>query len=461
MRLLWVTAEGCTPPEAERRALEQLGGFSTEVAIGPVLALEDLKNSTYDVVLADFPISGWTPEEWLEEAQRVNSFVPVLIRHRDASLHDAVRLTKLGAYCVLGADAPVAELAQVLEEAVEDRRSRELALFGAALAQEPWKRFLVGESRAMKNIAQIVRLVGPRRSTVLITGETGTGKEMVARALHLVSGRSHFPMVAVNCNALAETLLETELFGHVKGAFTGATSQRIGRFEQANRSTLFLDEIGDMHLDLQAKLLRVLQERELQRVGSSETIRLDVRVVAASNMDLPERIKQGKFREDLFYRLNVVPIRMPALREHPGDIPLLVHHFLDKICRLEDVASKRISREALDRLSSYSWPGNVRQLENAVEMAIALSGDKQELNPGDFALPPLGQCRPVAVGVSPTIRVPEDGLDFERTVSRIERSILDQALERTGGNKKLAAEMLRLKRTTLSAKIKSLEEAPA
>jgi DNA-binding NtrC family response regulator len=458
MRLLWVTAEGSTPPEAERRALEQVGGCSAEVASGPLLALDSLKNSAYDVVLAEFPIPGWTPEEWLEEAQRVNSLVPILIRHREASFHDAVRLTKLGAYYFFGADAPVADLARVLEEAVEHRRSRELALFGAALAQEPWKRFLVGESRPMRNIAQIIRLVGPRRSTILITGETGTGKEMVARAIHLVSGRSHLPMVAVNCNALPETLLEAELFGHVKGAFTGATNQRIGRFEQAHRSTLFLDEIGDMPPDLQAKLLRVLQEREVQRVGSSETIRLDVRVVAASNMDLPERIKQGKFREDLFYRLNVVPIRVPPLREHPGDIPLLVHHFLDKVCRQEDVPDKRISREALDRLSCHPWPGNVRQLENAVEMAIALSGDKRELNPSDFALPSLGPCRPVSPAAAPVVRVPEDGLDFERTVSRIERSILDQALERTGGNKKLAAEMLRLKRTTLSAKLKSLEE---
>jgi DNA-binding NtrC family response regulator len=406
-------------------------------------------------------MAGWLAEEWLEEVQRVNSIVPVLIRHRDASFGDAVRLTKLGAYHFFGADMPLAELARVLEEAVEYKRARELALFGSAVAAEPWKRFLVGESRPMKNIAQIIRLVGPRRSTVLITGETGTGKEMVARAIHMMSGRSHLPMVAVNCNALPETLLEAELFGHVKGAFTGAISQRVGRFEQANRSTLFLDEIGDMPVDLQAKLLRVLQEREVQRVGSSEVIRLDVRMVAASNTDLPERIKQGKFREDLYYRLNVVPIRVPALRERPSDIPLLVHHFIDKICRQEDIPGKQISREALDRLSAYPWPGNVRQLENAVEMAIALSGDKHELHPGDFTLPPAGPPKPMSMATSAMIRLPEDGLDFERTVSRIERSILSQALERTGGNKKQAAEMLHLKRTTLSAKLKSLEQASA
>jgi DNA-binding NtrC family response regulator len=461
MRLLWVTAEGRSPPEADRRGLEKAGAFSAEVVGGPALALEDLRNSTYDAVLAEFPIPGWTADEWLEEALRLNSLVPVLIRHADASFHDAVRLIKLGAYYFFGPNATVEELAQVLKEAVEYRRSRELVLFGAALGLEPWKKFLVGESRPMKNIGEIIRLVGPRRSTVLITGETGTGKEMVARAIHMVSPRSHLLLVAVNCNALPEALLEAELFGHVKGAFTGAINQRIGRFEQAHRSTLFLDEIGDLSMDLQSKLLRVLQEHELQRVGSSEIIRLDVRMVAATNMDLPERIKQGKFREDLFYRLNVVPVRVPPLREHPGDIPLLVHHFFAKICRQEEIPDKRISREALERLSGFPWPGNVRQLENTVEMAIALSGDKRELYPSDFALPSPGPYRPVSNATGLLVRVPEDGLDFECTVSRIERSILDQALQRTGGNKKLAAEMLRLKRTTLSAKLKSLEEVPA
>jgi DNA-binding NtrC family response regulator len=461
MRLLWVSTEEMRPDETDRRALENLGKFSIETVSGPVAALEDLKNSTYDCILADFPLGDWTPEEWLEEVQRVRSFTPVVVRDRRGSFDDAVRLTKLGAYHFFGDGVPPAGLARVLEEAVEYKRTRDLALFGAALANEPWKRFLVGESRPMQDIAHIVRLVGPRRSTVLITGETGTGKEMVARAIHMASSRAHLPMVAVNCSALPEALLEAELFGHVKGAFTGAINHRLGRFEQAHRSTLFLDEIGDMALDLQAKLLRVLQEREMQRVGSSETVHLDVRVIAASNADLPERIRQGKFREDLFYRLNVVPIRMPPLRERIEDVPLLVHHFMDKICRQEDIPGKRISREALDRLCAYNWPGNVRELENVVEMSIALSGDKRELHPGDFALPPISLRKPVSMATAPSIRLPEGGLDFERTVSHIERTILDQALERTGGNKKLAAEMLRLKRTTLSAKLKSLEKASA
>ena len=459
LRLLWVTSESGAVRDDEKQRLERLDTAAVEIAAGPLLGLEMLKAATYSVVLAEFPAEDWPAEEWLEEVQRVNPLVPVVIRHRQATLDDAIRLTKLGAYYVLGDGADAAELGRRIEEAAEYRRSRELAVLGGVLGQEPWKRFLIGESRAMLNVGQIIRLVSARRSTVLVTGETGTGKEMIARAIHMASGRSHLPMIAVNCNALPETLLEAELFGHVRGAFTGAINQRIGRFEQANRSTLFLDEVGDMPLDLQSKLLRVLQERELQRVGSSETVRLDVRVIAASNMDLAEEIREGRFREDLFYRLNVVPIHVPPLREHIADLPLLVHYFIDKICRQEDIAPKEISREALDRLCAYDWPGNIRQLENAVEMAIALSGDANHLYPSDFPLPLISHSKTGLGTAAPLVRVPEDGLDFERTVSRIERSILEQALQKTGGNKKLAAEMLRLKRTTLSAKLKSLEAA--
>jgi transcriptional regulator with GAF, ATPase, and Fis domain len=278
---------------------------------------------------------------------------------------------------------------------------------------------------------------------------------MVARAIHMASPRSHLPMVAINCSALPENLLEAELFGHVKGAFTGAISNRVGRFEQAHRSTIFLDEVGDMPLDLQAKLLRVLQEREFQRLGSSETIKVDVRVLAASNVCLMERIREGRFREDLFYRLNVVPLSLPPLKDRSRDIPILVEHFIQKICQQEGLPLRQATPETVARLARYDWPGNVRQLENAVEMAIALSGDRQVLFPGDFPMPSNNRPEPVA-STAPHIAVPDDGLDFEQTVERIERAILEQAMRKTGGNKKQAADMLRLKRTTFSAKLKSL-----
>ncbi len=263
-------------------------------------------------------------------------------------------------------------------------RASVAAVGGRAGAEEKWRRLIIGSSPAMERTIEVIRLVGMRRATVLITGETGTGKEVVARALHLASPRAHLPMVAVNCNALPENLIEAELFGHIKGAFTGAIQQRIGRFEQAHRGTLFLDEVGDLPLDLQIKLLRVLQEREFQRIGSSETVHVDVRLIAATNVNLAEHVRRGKFREDLYYRLNVVPISTPPLRERPEDIPLLARHFLEKICRVEEIPEPELAQETLEHLQTRPWPGNVRQLENAVEMAVALSGGRDVLEPSDF-----------------------------------------------------------------------------
>jgi transcriptional regulator with GAF, ATPase, and Fis domain len=297
----------------------------------------------------------------------------------------------------------------------------------------------------------VIRLVAKRRSTILITGETGTGKEVVARAMHMASPRSHFPMVAVNVAALPETLLETELFGHVKGAFTGASQQRMGRCEQADRSTLFLDEIGDLPLDIQTKLLRFLQEREFQRVGSSETIRVDVRMIVAANVNLLDLVRRGTFREDLYYRLSVVPITVPPLRERPEDIPLLANHFIVK----KGIAQRRLAPATLAKLGAFSWPGNVRQLENAVEMAVAFSGDRELLIPSDFTLG--GHILPASA--LPSLAVSDSGLNFEQTVGRIERQIIEEALRKARGNKTVAAGMLGLKRTTLAAKLRSLAAA--
>ena len=323
-------------------------------------------------------------------------------------------------------------------------------------ATPAWRTLLVGSSPAMLQVVELISLIAARRSNVLIIGETGTGKEMVARALHLASPRSSQQMVAINCAAIPKDLLEAELFGHVKGAFTGATAARTGRFEEAEGGTLFLDEIGDMQLDLQAKLLRALQEREFQRVGSSETVKVDVRVIAATNANLFERVKLGKFREDLYYRLHVVPVRIPPLRERKEDIPLLAGHFVQKIARHEGLPSKNISAETIPHLLSYDWPGNVRQLENAVEMATILSRDRMKLVPEDFPFP---EDNPIQVEMTDDrlVRLPEEGLDFEAVIGRIELDLLEQALRRANGNKKIAADILRLKRTTLAAKLKTLE----
>jgi DNA-binding NtrC family response regulator len=287
---------------------------------------------------------------------------------------------------------------------------------------------------------------------VLITGETGTGKEVAARAIHAASGRANRPMVTVNCGAIPSNLIEAELFGHTRGAYTGAIQSRAGRFEEANGGTIFLDEIGELPMELQTKLLRVLQEREVQRLGSSETITLDIRVIAATNCDLEAAVQRREFRQDLFYRLSVVPLRMPALRERVQDIRGLAQHFVDGICRSEGLPPKRLSDTAVASVLAYSWPGNVRQLQHAVEMAVVLSGDRTVLVEEDFALPAdleMGTLR-----TAEPVHVPEAGLNFDATVSRFERSILEQALSRCAGNKAKAAEILGMKRTTLLAKLK-------
>ena len=419
--------------------------------------LEYLRRQDFDVVLASLPLADCaSPAGLLEELQRAQPGTPVVLHTPGSSATEVVRLLHLGAFHVY----TQGDATSLLFLAANSKWAQEASPASSESESGAWCRFLIGDSRPMQQVAQQIRLVAPRRSTVLITGETGTGKELVARSVHAASGRNRSSLVAVNCSALPEALLEAELFGHVKGAFTGAVGHRIGRFEEANHGTIFLDEIGDMPFTLQAKLLRVIQEREFQRLGSSETIRADVRVIAATHTDLADLIKQGKFREDLYYRLNVVPIALPPLREHPSDVPPLVQHFIEKICREEDLAMKQVSHETLGRLAGHDWPGNVRQLENAVEKAIVLSGERVVLLPGDFPLPP--RRHPVVyTGAQPMIAVPDQGLDFERTVGSIELNILEQALRKTRGNKKLAAQMLGLKRTTLTAKLKSLAAAGA
>ncbi|MCZ2074692.1 MAG: sigma-54-dependent Fis family transcriptional regulator [Bryobacteraceae bacterium] len=444
MRLLWIRSGGIagTPPE---------WAVSAEFVDDPISGLSLLRQNSYSAVFATTPIGDWQAGELLDEIQRINASVPVVIQDAAVSLAEAVGLVKLGAFTVIGADSGFAESNQVL-----DQLRQQAASVTEEPNEEPWRRLLVGRSRALRKVAEVIRLIGPRKCTVLISGETGTGKELIARAIHMASPRAHLPMISVNCSALPENLLEAELFGHVKGAFTGAVTQRAGRFEQAHRSTIFLDEIGDMPVSIQAKLLRVLQEREFQRLGSSETLRVDVRIIAASNADLLERVRQGRFREDLYYRLNVVPLASPPLRERTTDIPLLVEHFIQKACEQENLPRKRIAPEAVEQLCGQPWPGNVRQLENTIEMAVALSGDRLFLQSSDLRLPPpprkflLPEDRAI-------VAVPEEGLDYEATVGRFELSLLEQALKRTGGNKKQAAEILRLKRTTLAAKLKSLE----
>ena len=397
------------------------------------------------------PFDDIEPSALLETFVRHFPRLPVTFIRPGGTAAEAVQLLKQGAFHYFDQLPDQVALGAVLGSVPRFSERNNDSL------QPAWRRKLIGNSPAMQNVADIVTLIAGRRSTVLILGETGTGKEMVARAIHQASPRADQQMVTVNCAAIPENLLEAELFGHVKGAFTGANNARLGRFEQADGSTLFLDEIGDLPFDLQAKLLRVLQEREFTRIGSSDTVRVDVRVVAATNVDLLEHVKRGKFREDLYYRLNVVPIRIPALRDRAVDIPGLVQHFVQKVCLNEHLPLKSVSSETLQRLSKHPWPGNVRQLENAVEMAVVLSGDRTALVPSDFVLLSEEARKTITVSQDHAVPLPDEGIDFESVIGRIEISLLEQALRRANGNKSLAAEMLGLKRTTLTAKLKSLE----
>lgn len=444
----------CIEPSSSGLPPSLASGLTVPDADSALVYLRQLRSPV--ALLAPLSLADPSPAQFLDEVHRITPRLPVLFM---ASRSDAPEdlflmsqeLMRRGAHAILTPEMDPAAIAVAIQQAREISR----ALIESPI-EEPWRKHLVGASRPMNLVADTIRLVGPRRATVLITGESGTGKEMAARALHLASPRAHLPMVAINCNAIPDTLLEAELFGHTKGAFTGAQTARVGRFEQANQGTLFLDEIGDLPMDLQSKLLRVLQEREVQRLGSSETVKVDVRVIAATNADLPEKISQGKFREDLYYRLNVVPLVMPALRDRLDDLPILVHHFLDKVCKLEGLPAKLLTTESLDRLRQYAWPGNVRELENTVEKAVALSGDRRLLYPADFELARARRPLPVSGGLA-GITLPDCGLDFEQTMGSLELHLLEQALKKANGNKTQAADLLRLKRTTLTAKLKVLE----
>ncbi len=372
------------------------------------------------------------------------------------TVRDAVALIKRGAADLITKPFQSEELLHVLHGALEQRRLRNENAYLRSQLQARYRfEGIIGQSRVLRELFDVLETVATTTSTILVTGETGTGKELVARAIHHNSPRRDQRFVAINCSALPETLLEAELFGHVRGAFTGAVGPRVGRFEQAHKGTLFLDEIGTMSANLQAKLLRVLQEREFERVGESVPTRIDVRVIAATNSDLAKMVREGTFREDLFYRVNVIPVRLPPLRERREDIPLLVQHFCDRIGRDLDPPRQGVSfsQQAVRQLMAYEWPGNVRQLENFVERAMTLSAGRQQI---DVDMLP-DEVRAASAVHAGFVTLPEEGFDLDAHIAGIERDLIDQSLERSGGNKRKAAAILGLKRTTLVEKLKRLQ----
>ena len=433
-------------------------GFVVRQASSGEQALEQLAEFAFDILLTDLRLPGIGGREVLQAAiERYPDLIAIIITGY-GTVKDAVDAIKQGAADFIAKPFQFDELLHVLESALEQRRLRsENAYLRAQLEERYRLDGIIGRSRTMRDLFQLLETVAQSSSTVLITGETGTGKELAAKAIHHNSPRRTQRFVAINCSAIPETLLEAELFGHVRGAFTGAVATRQGRIEQAHKGTLFLDEIGTMSAALQAKLLRVLQEREFERVGDSHPIRVDVRVIAATNSDLRRLVAEGSFREDLFYRLNVIPVHLPPLRDRREDIALLVRHFVDELCREQTPprVPPAVAQDAMRRLMAYAWPGNVRQLENVVERALALTPGRAQVELRDLP-PEIQQAEETS---RPQMWFPEGGLDLESHISAIELSLIRQSLERTGGNKRRAAELLNIKRTTLVEKLKRLERS--
>jgi len=433
---LWLTAN---PKQDVVQAFEEATQLRVVVTDGQSTNWNRIEDR-FRAVLIELPAADSLIRAALAQSLQTTVPLPVIIYDKDSLLDESLLRPPAMFHHLTGPQTP-AKLGAVVCGAPR-----------AGTKKEPWADLLIGESQPMKDLQGLIRLIGPRQTTALITGETGTGKEMVARALHRASPRAECEMVAVNCAAIPENLVEAELFGHAKGAFTGAINPRAGHFEQAQRGTIFLDEVGELPLEAQSKLLRVLQERQIQRIGSSESIAIDTRVIAASNVDLHLAVEEKRFREDLLYRLNVVPVHVPALRDRASDIPRLADHFIRKVCLRENLETKVLSPSALDLLTSYHWPGNVRQLEHAIEMAVTLSGYRDRLYLGDFQLPQPRTSRPAET----EIRVPSSGVNFEEITANVERLLLQEALRSCGGNKAKAANILGMKRTTLLYKTKAL-----
>jgi len=434
-------------------------GFAVDQATDGQEAIELLSSRFYDIVLSDIAMPR---KDGMEVLQYIKNSTPdtiCIMITGFGSIEGAVEALRLGAFDYLSKPIKPSEVVVVIEKALE---VRDLKRENLSLKEELQGRYsfdrIVGRSRSIKRIFELVEKVARTDSTVLITGESGTGKELIAHAIHYSSGRKARPFVPINCAAIPEELLESELFGHEKGAFTHAIRTRIGRFELANKGTIFLDEIGEMSPSLQVKLLRVLQERCFERVGGVKTINVDIRVVAATNIDLEDAVNRGRFREDLFYRLNVIPIQLPPLRDRKGDIPLLVEHFLQKFSSGNPSYADSIDEEALRILETYDWPGNVRELENIVERLVILANGPV-ITPADIPERIVSRSGniPMAIQSEPAAILPEEGMSLSAAVEQFEKTLILQALDRTNGVKNRAAKLLKMNRTTLIEKMKKMK----
>ncbi len=441
-----------------RKALER-SGYSVEEAPDGNAAIEKVRNRRYQLVLSDLKLPGHSGLEVLRESRKVESTLPVILMTAYGSVEEAVTAMKEGAYDFIQKPVDLDHLALLMERAA---KQQELLRENLLLREEYSARYgfprIVGEHPSMKDASNMTQRVAATDSTVLLLGESGTGKEIFARAVHHLSPRAKHPFVALNCAAIPEGLVENELFGHERGAYTGAGARKIGKLELAHRGTLFLDEIGELPLAIQSKLLRVLEEKRFDRVGGTQEVDVDVRILTATNKDLRQAVADKQFREDLFFRISAVPITIPPLRERGGDVLLLAEHFLDKFRREFRKPQLQFSEEAKLRLQSYSWPGNVRELQNAVERAAILS-NQSEIDAAALQLP----------SAKPSTEESPDGMldtKFEwegsleavsqRAVAHVEKFKIQEALRESKWNKTRAAEKLDVSYKTLLHKIKAL-----
>lgn len=424
----------------------EVTGYSSA---GDALAVLD-EDKAFDLIITDINMPGLTGLDLLKSVGRFEKNIPVIMITAYGSPDSAVEAMKLGAVDYITKPFRIEEIKARISAAVERRKlAEENVELHRLLDQQFGFENIIGKSEGMNRVFEIIRRVGPMDSTVVISGDSGTGKELIARALHHHAGGRKGPFVSVNCGALVETLLESELFGHRKGSFTGADTDRRGLFETATGGTLFLDEITETSSNLQVKLLRAIQEREVVPVGGTTPVNVDVRIIVATNRDLSEEVKAGRFREDLFYRLNVINIQIPPLRERGEDIPLLVEHFLGQLADRQGKTFSSIAPETMKRLMEYSYPGNVRELENIVERAVALGeGDifTVDLLPDDVLRAPVG-------GAS-TAAALGDGQDLDSLLEDYERRLIESALQQTGGNRTRAAEVLGVSFRSLRYRLK-------
>ncbi|MFN7995960.1 MAG: sigma-54 dependent transcriptional regulator [Bryobacteraceae bacterium] len=400
-------------------------------------ALEAIQHAEYDVALLDIKMPGMDGMELQSRLREADPELTVIVMTGYASVETAVQALKQGAYDYITKPVDPDELSHLVSKALEHRKARrEVVRLRETLQEVAPGTELIGRSPAMKKVFELVEMVAPTEATVLITGESGTGKEVVARSIHSAGSRRFMPMVTIHCGALTETLLESELFGHEKGAFTGAQYRKKGKFEVADGGTVFLDEISDISLKTQTDLLRVLQEKEIVRVGGNQPIKVDFRCIAATNKNLEALVKAGTFRPDLYYRLHVFCVDLPPLRERREDIPLLVAHFLNKFCMMTSRSVPQLSSEALNVLMSHEWPGNVRELENAVERALVVCRGP-EIKPSDFSF-----------------QFQANGVPTGRTLEDVERVHIERILRETEHNLSRAARILDIDRTTLYNKLR-------